>query len=755
VTTPGDAQINEGPEAATQDGPAQVTPTEHVETVGRWRRLLAWGRDLRPAWKGLAAFLLYLAASIAFWVAPMASEFTTRYVGLGATDAKLYQWSLEWTPYALRNGIGPFFTHQIFAPNGVGLTWVTFMPGLGVVLWPITRTFGSLVSYNVALLLAPALAGWAAYLVCHRITRRFWPSMLGGYIFGFSAFMIGHMHGHLNLVMVFPAPLAVYLVIRWFEGSIGAVRFVALFTLTQLFFFSITTELFATTAVFGVVAFVFALVAGRDRWRRLLETGLLAGLGYLLVAAILFVPYLIPAMKNAPQGALRPPEGASLDLFSFVVPHSGLLIGGPQYSWFTGRYVASGTEDAGYLGIALILMLVGFAISERRRRGTWALLAFALLLSVLALGPLLHIRGEPSITLPPGKVMASLPLVQHATPQRFPAYTALVVGVVAAIWLARARGRFAWVRWVVVLVGAVMLMPRVPSPPFHPFETLPSFFKDGGYRAVIQPGEIVFPIVWRTGEEMLYQASTDFDFVMPYGYVGPVPAEYGGQPLYRGLAIIQNNPYVPQPAVFASWLEEHEVDAVVLADTARDRFGFLLESVGLQPVYEGGGVSVWRLPPGRGYTPVDEAKVTYGGHLDRVGGTLGGFSLPNLDGTKRIDGQALEGRPKLFTFFAPNCDACPDNLRVIEQIHRAHPELATIGVESWDPTGEVATLPADVGVTFPIGVDPLGRLATAFTASEIPFTVLVGADGTIVARWTVPFTQLTLPRFEKALAGET
>src|SRR4029077_8904297 len=133
------------------------------------------------------------------------------------------------------------------------------------VLWPVTRAFGSLVSYNVLMLLAPALAAWAAYLVCPRLTHAFWPSLLGGYLFGFSTYMVGQMDSHVNLVLIFPVPLVLYLVIRRLEGPIGIVAFLAWSFVTLLGLFSISTELFATTALFGAIAFVLALAVGPRR----------------------------------------------------------------------------------------------------------------------------------------------------------------------------------------------------------------------------------------------------------------------------------------------------------------------------------------------------------------------------------------------------------------------------------------------------------------------------------------------------------
>ena len=157
------------------------------------------------------------------------------------------------------------FTDRVFAPAGVSLTWTAVIRGPALVMWPITKAFGSLVSYNLLMLLAPALAAWAAYLVCNRLTHAFWPSVVGGYLFGFSTYMIGQQASHVNLVLMFPVPLAVYLVVRRLEGSLGLIAFWGWLFLTLLALFSISTELFATTALFGGIAFLLALAFGTDR----------------------------------------------------------------------------------------------------------------------------------------------------------------------------------------------------------------------------------------------------------------------------------------------------------------------------------------------------------------------------------------------------------------------------------------------------------------------------------------------------------
>ena len=86
------------------------------------RSLAAWARDLRPAWKGLGAFALYVGLSCLIWLPPIGGAITTRYVGYGWTDARLYQWALAWTPWAVLHGHSPLFAFDVFSPAGVDVS---------------------------------------------------------------------------------------------------------------------------------------------------------------------------------------------------------------------------------------------------------------------------------------------------------------------------------------------------------------------------------------------------------------------------------------------------------------------------------------------------------------------------------------------------------------------------------------------------------------------------------------------------------
>jgi hypothetical protein len=704
-------------------------------------------RHLGPAAKGLCAFLLYLVLTCVVWLPPIGGAIASRYVGDGWADARLYRWALGWTPWALLHGHWPLFASNVFAPDGLNLTWVTFVPSLGVVSYPLQIAFGSLVTLNVLMLLAPALAAWATYLVCHRVTGRFWPSVLGGLFLGFSSYMAGHMVDHLNLVMVFPVPLAVYLVVRRIQGSLGTIAFVGWLALDLLFLFGVSTELFATATVFGAIAFVVALVfAGRDV-PRVVRGAVLTAASYAIVG-LLLLPFVLDAVHHEPTDVLRPVDRTSIDLASWIVPRDHESIGGDRFGDVSARFTASSQEDAGYVGIVAVVMLVGFVMTERTRRSTWALLAFLAVVAVLASGPVLRILGEPTIAMP-GTLLTQIPLLQHATPQRFPVYAALTLGVVAAIWVSRGTGWTAWLRWGVAGLAAVALLPAPDPSAFHAYGATPGFFTDGDMQSQIHEGETVFAITERPGTELEWLASSGFRYQIPQGYVGPIPAQYAGQPLYRGLAVVQLNPYVPRPEDLAAWLEERGVTAVLLDDDAAWKFAYLLHTVGLRDVHRGEGVSVWRPGP-HGYVVDDPADVVVNGDIDHVGGKLRAFSFPSLTGGARITGP--DGGETLFSFVGPDCSACEPDLEALAAFGRDHADVRVILVSSWDPDLRNAELIRSLGLDYEIAQDPLGRMATAANGNTMPilspptpYSILVGADGTVQAIYHGAWSQGGVP----------
>ena len=172
---------------------------------------------------GLLALASYLVLAFVFLGAPIAAYPERRLVGQ-RIDVQIFVWSLGWWPHAILHGENPFVTHAIWAANGVNLTWTTSIPGLALLAAPITFLAGPILAYNVLAVAMPALAAWTAFLLCRRLTRSFWPSLAGGYLFGFSPYLFGQSEGHMHETSEFLIPLVALVIVRYLDDDLSRRR---------------------------------------------------------------------------------------------------------------------------------------------------------------------------------------------------------------------------------------------------------------------------------------------------------------------------------------------------------------------------------------------------------------------------------------------------------------------------------------------------------------------------------------------------
>jgi hypothetical protein len=511
--------------------------------------------------QAIGAFGLYVVVSVVLFGLPVLSDPSRTFIGPPASpDPRFFFWALAWWPHAPIHGLNPIWTHAVWAPEGYNLAWATGAPGPSLLVSPITLTAGPVVAYNVLALLACPLSGLAAFLLCRRVTGAFWPSLAGGYVFGFSTYQLGHLGQHVNLELSFLVPLAVYLVLLRVDGDIGARRFVVLLTVVLVFEFLTSTEVFATLAVFGGLTLLLALAFAPERRTDVLAAGRLIALSLLLVA-IVVSPYLWYAFAHeVPRRGL---DGS--DLLSLFVPRLRTLIGSKTFFSLTRTFPGAAREDTAYLGLPLIAILIHFAVTQWRRRVTKLLVVAMFLFALAALGPRLFVAGHASVPLP-WRAVQALPLINNAAPRRFSVYVFVIAAVAVATWLS--AGRRSWARWGAVLAAVVFLFPNFSPDYLHGSADVPRFFATGGYRRFVHPGDNVLilpsdaPSGFPQAISMLIQARADFSFRMGLAYTGPPPPEYERSPilraLYRGRA----------PSVgaveFMQFLAAHRIRAIIL-----------------------------------------------------------------------------------------------------------------------------------------------------------------------------------------------
>jgi hypothetical protein len=241
------------------------------------------------------------------------------------------------------------------------------------------------------------------------------------------------------------------------------------------------------------------------------------------------------------------------------------------------------------------VVLVWFTVQFWRQWWAWLLTGFTLLVGMLAMGPTLHIAGR-SVGALPGTWLFEAPLIQHATPDRFPLYMFLSLAILTAIWVAGASGRWAWTRYAIAALGVVAISTNLAlEPTYHGTQVVPAFFTDGTYGNYINHGDVVLAIPSQLGGDMNWQTATDFDFRLGRAYIGPIhPAGHLNASL--GVILTQPGRGLPPPNAVRFFVDERDVKAVVAEDPVPPEIITLMHDVlGVDGV-DVGGVMVWRVP---------------------------------------------------------------------------------------------------------------------------------------------------------------
>jgi hypothetical protein len=530
------------------------------------------------------AFSIYLTVSLLFFSLPLLGHFAHRFIG-AKTDPLIQMWALAWWPHALTSGVHPIITQAVWAPTGCNLAWATSIPGPSIVFYPITRLFGPLVSYNILCLLCPPVAAFSTFVLCRYLTGQFWPALVGGYLFGFSQYVLAHMLGHLCLLFIFPIPLAIYIVLLRLSQRITRTAFVALLVIVLLFEFFSSTEIFATTAVFSAAALVLSWLIYRGVIAAdIREVAIEIGCAY-LVTAVLAAPYLYYVLALGVPAPINPSVVYSNDLLAFAVP-TPVLYAGLAFSEVFAHFKSGGVETAGYLGPGFWIILVLYIESSWSTRSGKFLILSLMFIGLMSLGPTLHIDGIDRGPAP-WRVLSKLPLIDQALPNRFGLYFFLVAAVITSLYLSQSS--IPW--WSKLLLSSICLLSLAPNLALFRSVVIhfriPQFFRSGNYKRYLARNDNVLVLPFAEPEDgLLWQVQTDFYFRLAAARLTIAPAEASGWPvlstLYTGDEILDF------PEQFKAFLSAHEVKAIIIDPQAGGPWQRLLSEAGLVSVKTGG-----------------------------------------------------------------------------------------------------------------------------------------------------------------------
>jgi hypothetical protein len=555
--------------------------------IGSRRELGPGARQRRPH---LLAALIYFDLSVSLFGVRVIAHPATSYLGF-PRDPGFFIWCLEWWPWSILHGYNPFYSHLVWAPAGFDLTWTTSVPGLCLLAAPITLIFGPVVSYNILALAAPALSAWSAYILCDYILESFWPSLFGGWIYGFSTYELNHvLGGHLCLSWVPIPPLCVLLILRLFEGSISSRRFVVYCAAALVLQFSISQEIFATMAIFGTAALLLAawlIPEARLPLRRsIVPIGGAFLITVTIVSPLLYYFFLVHGVSREP---IYPPVFFSTDLLAAIVP-------GPVTFLSRAVHTLPGAwENGAYLGPALVAVVLSFALRNSAKPVNKLLLAALFIVFVASFGPKLYVANRPTVSMPWNIIGTHFPLLNNALPARFILFAWLIVAVIAAGWLKMTNDIAVGVRIGVAVLSIIFLFPR---PSFllsaaTPIDA-PPFFARGLYRQYIRPGENILLIPYsHEGDGMLWQAQTGMNFRMAGGWTGAAPDDFLRWPMVNAFFSSTLMPDYGQQ--LKAFLASYQVDAAVVSDTVNGPWPEVFATLGVKPL-KIGGVALYRVP---------------------------------------------------------------------------------------------------------------------------------------------------------------
>jgi len=101
-------------------------------------------------------------------------------------------------------------------------------------------------------------------------------------------------------------------------------------------------------------------------------------------------------------------------------------------------------------------------------------------------------------------------------------------------------------------------------------------------------------------------------------------------------------------------------------------------------------------------------------------------------GTSDLAAYAAD-QPMLINIWASNCVPCIDEMPLLEQARADNPGVTFVGVASQDDPAKAAALAKQTGITYPYVLDPTGEVAYEADGTSMPTTVLLNAEGDLVA----------------------
>ena len=465
---------------------------------------------------------------------PLAFHYATAIPGDGFDGLQNY-WNLWWVRRALLDlNISPFFTRELYYPNGASLYFHTLNIFNGLVSLPVQLVTGLAAAYNTTVLFTFVASGYGTFLLARRMLGRLGRSddrsnliaFAGGFVFAFAPFRFAHLLGHMQVLSTEWIPFFVLSFLQLPERR-GSLSRRALLTA----FFLVLNALCDWYYVLYLLIFC-ALVLGW-RWLRPADDGrertvagptaprFIAPVRDTLMVGILFSaimsPILAPMLAEAGSASyLRPPFDETIllsaDLLAFFLPSEFHPWWGSVMKPIADQFTSSLSERTVFAGFVVLGLAAVGVWRYRMRAAFWVLLLASFF--VLALGPYVHVLGRIVLPFPfPYAWLYQLvPLVRITrSVSRFDVMVMLSLAMLAVLGLRVVATQRRWIFLWGALIGVEFL--AIPYP--LTLIEVPAFYQslraEQGNFAILE-----LPINWDRPDPLLYQTVHEHPLISAY-----------------------------------------------------------------------------------------------------------------------------------------------------------------------------------------------------------------------------------------------
>lgn len=441
-------------------------------------------RKLRPH---LPVLTIYAGLAVLMtW--PLILHITTAYPSADpwfGGDPNMYIWYGDWLAKAVTGTTPIAADKMLLYPQGInpyGGYEGLLMTAVTVPVILIGRN--PVLAYNIFILLCFLAAAGAAYALLFDLTGARLAAGIGGFIFGFSPYIMVRALQHPNLIMIATVPLLALAALKFAErpSAGGAARLAGAVLLNALssWYYHIA----------GLVFLPFVAVFYRRSLRRRPGTALLGGLAAIVAAVLPALPLLLSPTHGGRPHSLDFIRDLGAQPLNFILPHPLTNVFGPLTARWYGDFPArfwngpNVIESVSYAGPVLLALAAAAWWWKKDikapRAAFWT--TISVVFAVLALGTEVRLAGL-SLQLPFSLLHELFPFSLVRAPGRFFIFTLLGLTVLATFTLTRLQRSFKktfYLTAVLILLSAILAAERLVLP--YPLVTMPvsEFYRDMG-----------------------------------------------------------------------------------------------------------------------------------------------------------------------------------------------------------------------------------------------------------------------------------